>query len=503
MEIAMSACNSNARTELKKPYNKGMVDKLMRFGLSFKEATASSPLCTPFVSLVRNWSAYMLVILSLFANMSVGSGSEPPARKYSNAERLALVRLAAVHEDVEKLKSHRINIPLLPGLNDYRCILHAHAEDSAHTGGTLAEMLADAKKAGISAILLSDHFRPPRDFIDGRWRGLKEGVLFIPGSETNGFLVYPVNSILKRMDLKGMDFINTVTSGDGLIFLSHIEERKDHPMDGLTGLEIYNRHWDAIQDKTMLLVLAQKLTDPKQLAELQEGVRLYPDELFAFQCDYPRLYLEKWDEGTKHQRLTGIAANDCHHNQVLIVKMVDENTVLLGANVDEDAKMQKVTAGLRPGIKEMTKGHKPGDILAKLDTDPYFRSFRNSTTHILAPKLKEDTIRTALKAGHAFVAHDWMCDTTGFRFTATDMNDMVAAIMGDEVKLADGMKLAAKLPLPAHVRLTRDGKEVAKSEGKAEFEFAVKEAGVYRLEAWLKLDGELRPWIFGNPIYVR
>ena len=71
----------------------------------------------------------------------------------------------------------------LPGLNDYRCILHAHAEDSAHTGGTLPEMLADAKKAGVHAILLTDHYRPPQDFIDGRWRGLNDGVLFIPGSE--------------------------------------------------------------------------------------------------------------------------------------------------------------------------------------------------------------------------------------------------------------------------------------------------------------------------------
>ena len=42
-----------------------------------------------------------------------------------------------------------------------------------------------------------------------------------------------------------------------------------------------------------------------------------------------------------------------------------------------------------------------------------------------------------------------------------------------------------------------------KSEGKADFEFAVKEAGAYRLEAWLKLDDEWRPWIFANPIYVK
>src|SRR6478609_7635591 len=134
--------------------------------------------------------------------------AEPPPRKHSNLERLALDRLAAVHADVEKFKPQRTEIPPRPGLNDYRCILHAHAEDSDHTGGTLPEMLADAKKAGVHAVLLTDHYRPPTDFIDGRWRGLKDGVLFVPGAEVNGFLAYPQKSILKRMDLKGRDFID-------------------------------------------------------------------------------------------------------------------------------------------------------------------------------------------------------------------------------------------------------------------------------------------------------
>src|SRR5205823_2694434 len=149
------------------------------------------------------------------------------------------------------------------------------------------------------------------------------------------------------------------------------------------------------------------------------------------------------------------------------------------------------------------RGRKPGDVLARLDIDPYFRSFRNSSTHVLAAKLTEPAIRAALKAGHAYVAHDWMCDPTGFRFGASDLRGKQVAIMGDEVKLQGGLKLTAKLPLPACVRLLRHGKEVARSLGKADFEFAVKEAGVYRLEAWLELDGELRPWLFANPIYVR
>src|SRR5438552_6744080 len=151
------------------------------------------------MTITRIAPLYSLPTLALLACVGAGGAGEPPPRKYSNVERLPLARLAAVHDDVERLKPRRIAIPPLPGLNDYRCILHAHAEDSTHTGGTLPELLADAKKAGVHAVLLTDHFRPPRDFIDGRWRGLKEGVLFVPGSETNGFLVYPVKSILKRM----------------------------------------------------------------------------------------------------------------------------------------------------------------------------------------------------------------------------------------------------------------------------------------------------------------
>ena len=452
---------------------------------------------------MKTFAVYAVSSLTFLLFACTAMAADPPARTHTNFERLSLQHLEAVHKDVENLKTLRAEIPLQPGLNDYRCILHAHAEDSSHTGGTLPEMLSDAKKAEIHAILLTDHFRPPADFIDGRWRGLKEGVLFIPGAEVNGVLAYPTKSILSRMELKGADFVNVVNNDDGMIFLSHIEERKDHPVNGLTGLEIYNRHWDAKRDKGTILALAVILTDPKKLADLEKAIRLYPDELLAFQCDYPDVYLNKWDEGTKHVRLTGIAANDCHHNQVFIVKMVDAETVLLGTNVDADNQMKTITAEVRPGIKEMTMGHKAGDILARLDFDPYFRSFRNSSTHVLASKLDEPTIRSALKAGHAYVAHDWMCDATGFRFQAIDATGKQTAGMGDEVKLSAGLKLTARLPLPAYIRLLYQGREVAKTEGKVEFEYEVKKPGAYRIEAWLKLDGEWRPWIYANPVYVK
>jgi hypothetical protein len=451
----------------------------------------------------KRTAGILLSALACSLLATAGAAAGPPPRKHTNLQRLSLERLAAAHADVERLQRQRVDVPPRPGLTDYRCVLHAHAEDSDHTGGTLTEMLADAKRAGVHAILLSDHYRPPRDFIDGRWRGLRDGVLFIPGAEVHGFLAYPTKSILKRMDLKGADFVDTVTADTGLIFLSHVEERKDHPVTGLIGLEVYNRHYDARRDKASLVALALMLTDPKQLADLEEALRLYPDEAFALQCDYPDVYLRKWDEGTRRVRLTGIAANDCHHNQVFVVKVADAEAVLIGTNVEADDKKRKVTAALRPGVREMTKGKKPGDVIARLDFDPYHRSFRNVCTHVLAPRLDEPSVRAALRAGHAYVAFDWMCDATGLRFEAADAAGRVAARMGDEVRLSAGLRLTARLPLPAHVRLLRHGVEVARSKGKAGFEYAVTEAGAYRLEAWLELDGEWRPWVFTNPVYVR
>src|SRR4051794_6121394 len=79
-------------------------------------------------------SPFWLMLVSLLAFAPAGFAREPPPRKHTNLERLRLARLAAVHADVVKLKPQRRSLPPLPGLHDYRCILHAHAEDSSHTG---------------------------------------------------------------------------------------------------------------------------------------------------------------------------------------------------------------------------------------------------------------------------------------------------------------------------------------------------------------------------------
>jgi hypothetical protein len=368
--------------------------------------------------------------------------------------------------------------------------------------------LEDAKKGDVRIVMLSDHVRPPRDFMDG-WRGMRDGVLFIPGAEGKGFLLYPDASVMNAMDGPKEELIKATTRGTGLIFLSHVEERVSHSMQGLTGMEIYNRHHDANDDMDMLFAVAAMMTDPKQLPVMEEALRLYHDEVLASQLDYPELYLGKWDEETQKQRVVGIGAIDCHHNQVLIVKMVDERTVLLGTNVDDDEDMRKLTADVRPGIAEMTKGRKPGDVLARLDFDTYYHSFRTMSTHIFAPELSERAVRAALNAGHAYVSHDWMCDPTGFRFIVVpkgqasgDLRPATFHIMGDQLPHGADLSLVAEFPVECAIRLLKNGEVVSESTGRR-LEYAPDGPGTYRVEGWLKVDGEDRVWIYSNPIYLR
>lgn len=442
-----------------------------------------------------------VVLACLVGAVGLGPGearSEAAPAKVTSLDRLRRENLAATRADVRRIAKLRREQAPPVGFQDFRVILHAHAEDSAHTGGTRREILDEAKRAGVSAILLSDHYRPPRDFVAESWRGVREGVLFLPGSEARGFLVYPSRSIMDKMDDPTPEFIAAATAEGGLIFLSHIEERPDHPMDGLTGMEIYNRHYDAKRDAPGILSLFLRVTDPASLRELEEDLAAYPDELFAFHVEYPAEYLAKWDRETQARRLTGVAANDCHHNQVLVVKMIDENLVRVGTNVDDDDDMRTFTATLRPGIRAMTQGRKPGDVLATVDLDPYHRSFRNVSTHVLAPELSEEAIREALREGRAYVAHDWMCDATGFQFGLVEPN----LPMGGETTFAAGLKLRALFPVPCSIRLIKDGREILALEGDS-LEYEPTEPGVYRVEGWLDVGGERRGWLYANPVYLR
>ncbi len=456
---------------------------------------------------------FSIFAIITFLISTTGVSTQSPAasklglgRKYSTIERMNFERLRAVNADKLRIQKARKAVPLKTGFNDYKAILHAHAEDSSHTGGTRPELLAAAKRVGVKIIMLTDHVRPPKDFINDSWRGLREGVLFIPGAESEGFLVYPQRSIIAahiNKSFKSRDeYVQLVKASVGQdrgdIFLSHVEEKGDWDTSQLDGLEIYNIHSDLLDEAEFVRWLQGAFTNPDRLKLFERALAEFPAETFGALQDYLPTVIAKWDRDLPAHHLTGVAANDCHHNQLFTVRAVADDAIEVTAFPDPP---RKITTKQAPRIAEMLKDRKPGDVISKLDFDPYERSMTFVATHVLLKDLNEASVRQALRQGHAFVAHDWLCDATGFAFIAERGGKRIG-VMGDKVKLEKGLKLRLATPVSGTIKLFRDGKVIREANAD-KLDFAMTEAGIYRAEVWLTLDGEQRPWIYSNPIMVR
>lgn len=388
-------------------------------------------------------SASLLILAGGAAGQEIGpsqTSNQPTNKALTSLQRLERSHLKAVHDARVRFAKERQSVANHGLYEDFRAILHVHAEDAEHTKGTRAELLAAAQKTGIRVVLTTDHRGPKPE----AWRGWHEGVLFIAGSEAgDGTMWFPDYS------KDGQPI-----PGSGVRLLCHPEERYDAATDGLAGMEISNRHTDAILDKgpQLFLTAAMALTNLWKTAV--SNFTDFPDEFFAAGTDYRKDIFAKWDREIQKRPLTGVGANDAHQNVIL-------------------------------------KG---------VTFDPYEVSFRNLVTHILARELTEPLIREALTNGHAYVAHDWLCDPTGFTFGA--VNNLGVFPMGDEAPMLGRTRLTAMTPLAANLKLIHKGAVIQETIG-TNLNFEVKEAGTYRLEAWLTIDGEARPWIYSNPVYLK
>lgn len=422
-------------------------------------------------------------------------------RKYTTIERLRPERLRAVSDDRSRYQKSRHMVSLETGYGDFRGVMHAHAEDSTHTGGTRAELLAAAKSTGVQVVMLTDHVLPPRDFVNADTRGMVDGVLFIPGAESEGFIVFPLRSFINAYIDKSYEtreeYIKVAKSAAGVIFLSHVEERLEWATSEIDGMEIYNHHADFVDDDEFVKWLRASFTDPDRLKEIERALAEYPMEVFGASQDYPERIIAKWDRDLLQHRSTGVSANDCHHNQVFTIKASPPDAVLVNA-VGESPR--KVTTEKAPRVAEMLKNKAPGDVIARLDFDTYERSLRYVTTHFLIRDLNESSVRQALRQSHVYVAHDWLCDPTGFAFIA-ESGGKRSGVMGDGVKMSKGMKLRVEAPVAGVIKLFLNGREI--HQGRSDrLSFAVNELGAYRAEVWLEVDGEMRPWIYSNPIWI-
>src|SRR5438093_5069718 len=176
-------------------------------------------------------------LVALLVAFGVGVRAGTNAVRFTAEQRLEPARLKAAHAAREQFAKICRPVPEVGALQDFRAVIHVHAEDSDHTKGTRAEVLAAAKQTGVRIVMFTDHRGPKPD----TWRGLRDGVMFLAGSEDDdGKLRFPEFGADGQPREEG-----------ALKFLTHVEERYDADLKSFAGMEICNRHTDQKLDAGM------------------------------------------------------------------------------------------------------------------------------------------------------------------------------------------------------------------------------------------------------------
>lgn len=409
-------------------------------------------------------------------------------------DRLKPEKLDVVHQAIIAIRGERRPLPRSGPYREYRANLHVHSHLSHDSRAKLDTIVPAAQRAGTQVLLFTEHPAEHYDFYKDGHRGMRDGVLLIPGAESGGFLVYPTGSLRGLTLGKPQEFCDLVRGRGGLMFLCHLEERMDWTIRGLTGVEIYNTHADFKDERR----LQAALRNPLWLIQSAELFRKYPQEAFSALQDYPADYLKRWDQLCQTAPHTGVAANDSHQNVGLAIKLLEGDKIR-----GEDAlakQLFELDVGSLPLLQPLRKDKKPGDVLFQIQLDKYENSLRHAGTHLLLTELTEKGVWEALEAGRAFVAFDWLADATGFDCSLRSAKGRHE--LGSRLPFEDGLRIQAQAPLPVRWKVMRDGKAFTEATGRS-LDAPVAEAGVYRIEAWLPVAGEDMMWILTNPFYLR
>lgn len=346
--------------------------------------------------------------------------------------------------------------------------LHMHTRYSDGSG-THKDIAAAALRAGVDAVIVTDH-NILVDGFEGYYKEKNKKVLMLIGEEVhdqardpqkNHLLVFGVNREMATFAQHPQNLINQVREAGGLAFLAHPDDPEakafnetdisweDWSVQNYTGIEL----WNALSE--LKTVVPTKL----------HGAFYAYFPAFVANQPIPNT-LSRWDELlATGKKVVAIGGSDAH---ALHMNMGPLHRVIF----------------------------------------PYEFHFRTVNTHaLLSGPLSGDLtsdkalIYKALAAGHCFVGYDLPASTRGFRFTAQGREGV--AKMGDEIPAKFGVTLQAKLPSLAEIRLLKDGQVIQTWKNKDACTHITAEPGVYRIEAYRRYLSKRRGWIYSNPIYVR
>jgi len=346
--------------------------------------------------------------------------------------------------------------------------LHIHTVYSDGTGDH-NEIGNAALQAGIDVVIVTDH----NVLVQGMERFFQrdeQKTLLLVGEEVhdrtrqpqkNHLLVIGAVREMSPYSAKPQRLIDQVEKTRGVLFIAHPYDPQlkalgeediswiDWDVRGFTGIEL----WNAMSE--MKSIVHNRL----------DGLfyTLFPQAIAR--GPHPTV-LKKWDELTqKGQKVIAIGGSDAH-------------------------------------AFDMRLGPFQRRVF------PYVFHFRTINTHILteAPlsgDLDSDRqmVVDAIRRGHAFIGYDLPGSTRGFRFGGQGKDGSV--IMGDEVRMGNGITLQIRLPTKTECRLICNGAPIHTWHNQEICTHIATIPGAYRVECYVDYAGRRRGWIFSNPIYVR
>jgi hypothetical protein len=336
-------------------------------------------------------------------------------------------------------------------------VAHIHSTHSDGTG-TVPEIARAAARARADVVLLTDH-----DTLAARRNG-EEGwygdVLLLAGEEVSPLgrdhlLAFGTDEHTRHRGLDACGIARAVRAAGGFGFAAHpfSEGSKRFKRPGMPFGDLDCEELDGIELWSFANDTGERITGiPSLLRFLAAPGRVLDHP--------PERNMRGWDELCRERRVVAIGGLDAHQFGKRIGPVV------------------------------------PVRVMA------YHRSFRHIRTHVLCSEpptgdLDHDRelVFDALRAGRCYIAVDSVAPASGFRFDAGDVP------MGGEAP-AGPRTLRVRAPLAARLRLLRDGREIASTEGTS-LDAEVEERGVYRAEALRHAKGRERTWILSNPVYLR
>ena len=436
-----------------------------------------------------------LVTLCTLVCLLAGSA----ARAQDAVDRIRPKYLAETRQAIEKYAAERKEVVRSGPYREVRANLHVHSELSHDSRGKIDDIVAAAKKAGTEVLLFTEHPSQEKDFFLDGHSGMRDGVLLIPGAEMKGMLVYPTMSLRPFESADSQEITQLVRNRGGHVFLSHLEERMDWEIAGLSGVEIYNTHADFKKQKK----LVESMKNPLWIIKTTELIKKYPQEVFSALQTYPEDYLQRWDQLCQKFPHAGVAANDAHQNVGIRIKIASDTEVSI-EDPNEDP-LVKVNRLLVAPLLSIPKDAKPGDLVFSMQLDPYEISLRHAGTHLLVEDLTQEAVWDALEQGRTFVGFDWLADSKGVEVAIRDFNGNAANPkqyeIGSQIAFHDELRFVGKSPLAAQWKIVRNGEKIAELEG-GTMDIKLESAGIYRVELWLQANNEPRIWVMTSPFYV-